>query len=234
MPKFVCPIPVWLRSQLLDYDRLYAYPNIPEINDVDLIILDSGAFALSFKKREMDLSYLEDLSYFYNKWYQYNVKCVAPDKFLDFKKTMKNFISWHNIGLFKDVCPVLQSDKKHNLDKRIFYYQLDFYKEFYKGNLDFIFFSNPACRANEYPINFFKDLKEKYGIRWIHNLGAAWDKKDILNWSNFKGLDSLDTIAYYISTNELSGNWNNIKGNKIEISISNVNFAIKYLNNNEI
>ena len=51
MPKFVCPVPNFMRNSLLKYNRLYAYPVIPELDNENLIILDSGAFALFMQKK---------------------------------------------------------------------------------------------------------------------------------------------------------------------------------------
>ena len=72
-------------------------------------------------------------------------------------------------------------------------------------------------------------MKDKYCIEWIHNLGAGWDKSDIIAWSHFKGLDSIDTIAYYNSTNSIEGNWMRKNGSKKEIAFENVKFANKFL-----
>jgi len=43
--RFVCPVPSWLRGKLLEYNRLYAFPVIPEsLQNAEFQILDSGAY----------------------------------------------------------------------------------------------------------------------------------------------------------------------------------------------
>ena len=71
-----------LEPELSGFDRLYAYPNIPNITPEHMIILDSGAFALSCKKQKMDNEYIQQLAKHYEQYVQHkNVYFIAPDVF---------------------------------------------------------------------------------------------------------------------------------------------------------
>lgn len=227
--RFVCPVPKWLRGKLLKFNRLYAYPVEPElIGNAEFQILDSGAYGLSLSGGKMDDEYLFNLNNHYLKFGGKNIFCVAPDTFLNFKETIKKFENWHKLGYSK-VCPVIQMPKKGNFDQRTISYQLDYYSDFFGGNIDFLFFSNPSVRCIETPTDLFSWMKEKYCIEKIHNLGAGWDFRDIQDWSRIKGLDSIDTIAYYNAVNKPDGNWANAQSKRDVKAINNVKFANKIM-----
>ena len=227
--RFVCPVPEWLRGKLLEYNRLYAFPVVPEpIANSEFQILDSGAYGLSLSKRKMTDEYLENLNTHYNKYSGQNIYCVAPDTFLNFKETIEKFEKWHSNDYCK-VQPVIQMPKAKNFDWNIIKYQLDYYSDFFDGNIDFLLFSNPFCRQIEYPKNLFKKIHDLYAIDWIHNLGAGLNLQDVKAWSQTK-INSIDTIAYYNAVNSVDGNWMRVSGTKISKAQKNALIANKIMN----
>lgn len=197
--RYVLPIPFNLRGKLLDYNRLYAYPTTPESAEEDqLIILDSGAFSLSQKGKSIDKRHMALLNdyYFYNS--NNNTRCVAPDVFMNPIETIENWEHWQAQGYY-EVCPVLQSTEKYQVKEME--WQVEYYEQF---KCDFWFFSNPSmtgkhAQAQYRTIKKITDLARRSGAKWIHNLGAGWNLKDISDWWNLRCFDSMDSIAYYTS-----------------------------------
>lgn len=166
---------------------------------VDKIILDSGAFALSQTKRAIDTAYINALEqyYFYNA--DERCICVAPDVFLNPVQSMYNFRKWQSMSSIK-VAAVLQAERKGNININNLMKQAEFYRKY----TDTIFFSNPALTAetakNLKIQKLFKFMKQELEVKWIHNLGAGWNLTDIQNWKNIGYFDSMDSIAYYTTT----------------------------------
>jgi len=180
--------------------RLYAYPCEPKFKNGGLVILDSGAFALSQSGRRMNFAYMKKLSEHYKKHYSENVICVAPDEFLNPVQSMINFKNWHKLGLFSNACPVLQCETKFKIDEKSILQQAEFYRNY----SEVVFFSNPSLTAKEsgYKLNkIFGKIKDM-GYKWIHNLGAGWNLEDVKAWKNIENLDSFDSIAYYNTKNQ--------------------------------
>lgn len=227
--RFVCPVPSWLRGKLLDFNRLYAYPTKPEsIKGADFLILDSGAYGLSLSKKKMDDLYLYNLNEHYSKYKTKHVYCVAPDTFLNYKETISKFEKWHD-KKYTNVQPVVQMAKAKDFTWGVVKYQLDYYSEFFGGNIDFLLFSNPFCRKVEYPVGFFKKIHDLYAIDWIHNLGAGWSVNDVVDWSS-SDINSIDTLAYYNAVNSVDGNWSRVDGSRVHKAINNAKIANKIMN----
>lgn len=183
--------------------RLYKKEDYPYLvnfaSHVEKIILDSGAFALSQAKRIIDKAYLTALEqyYFYNA--DERCICVAPDVFLNPTQSMYNFQKWRAMSDIK-VAAVLQADRKGSFDVNNLMKQAEFYRKY----TDIIFFSNPALtaeRAKNLKIQkLFRYMKLELDVKWIHNLGAGWNLKDIQDWQKIGYFDSMDSIAYYTTT----------------------------------
>ena len=214
---YVFPIPSWLKGEMLTYKRLYAFPAMPEEKP---FILDSGAFALSKSGKKMDDAYLDQLHKYYTKYPAYH---VAPDVFLNPEKSMDNFDIWCENYPDCLVFPVVQFQVKE-INILVAQYQLDFYFERFK-ELEVLFISNPSLLAWNYPVDFFQEIKNKYQVNYIHLLGAGWNLQDVQRYACLPELDSIDSIAYYNSTNTERGNWSKIKGNKKQIAIENAKRA---------
>ncbi len=176
--------------------RLYAYPCEPRFENGGLVILDSGAFGLSQSGGKMNFAYMQKLSQHYEKYYRDGMLCVAPDEFLNPIQSMMNFQKWHKSGLFANITPVLQCEKKFVVNAKSILQQAEFYSVY----SDTILFSNPGLTAEmsrEQNIEqVFKRVKE-IGYKWIHNLGAGWNIEDIRAWANIRYLDSFDSVSYY-------------------------------------
>jgi len=195
---FIASTQMSLSSDLLHYNRLYAYPNIPEISDTPIIILDSGAFALSMRKGYMDAEYIEKLAAHYQGYdHLDNIYCVAPDVFKNpyiSMKQYKDFVEKYTIN----AVPVLQfSSPQPDLFK--VKKQIDFY---HRLNEDI----KMMCLSNHKfnPVKQYKELqfivniiRETFNENiLIHVLGAGYNHLDVLDWLKI-GVDSLDSISYY-------------------------------------
>lgn len=191
-----------LRQDFKIYNK-EEYPYITKFSEhVEKIILDSGAFALSTVKRKIDKTYLTALEqyYFYNS--DERCICVAPDEFLNPVQSMYNFQKWQSFSEIK-VAGVLQAEKKGVIN----IYNLMKQAEFYRKYTDTIFFSNPALTGetakNMKIQKLFKFMKKDLKVKWIHNLGAGWSLKDIKDWKKIGYFDSMDSIAYYTTTDSI-------------------------------
>lgn len=182
--------------------RLFAFPAEPHFeNNGRIVILDSGAFGLSIKKRKMTMKYMQALNEYYLKHRDdERVICVAPDEFLNPSQTMYNFKKWMAKGFYSKVAAVLQCERKHeiNID------QLKWQAEFYREYTDIIFFSNNGMRGRYAKLQnieeLFRYMKGELGVKWVHVLGAGWSIEDIEDWCGIRYFDSLDSIAYYRSS----------------------------------
>lgn len=206
--RYVLPIPDFLRGKLLEYNRLYAYPNVPESPaENGFVILDSGAFGLSFMGKKMDLSYMQDLSGHYarNNFHEH-IYCVAPDEFLNPYNTLKNLEKWLANSLYSKVCVVFQCKQKRVVDKASILFLLEQYEDL-PHDRRIAFFSNPSLNGRQAlqqqnEISYCLDAIKERGYGWIHNLGAGWNVDDIQSWSRIANFESMDSIAYYTSVQQ--------------------------------
>lgn len=175
----------------------YPFKYIPP-KTVEKVILDSGAFALSQTNHLMDNEYMIALDqYFYYNADKRSI-CVAPDVFRNPSETMINFKKWHSLGLRKDIAPVIQNVSYHRIDLKILMYQADFYRKY----SDVMLYANSCrltgeCSRANHLQDFFKYLKKELKVKWIHVLGAGWNLKDIEDWKRIGYFDSMDSFAYY-------------------------------------
>lgn len=211
--RYVLPIPKQLRGSLLEYNRLYAYPSIPESPaENGFVILDSGAFGLSMQGRSITKTYMAKLNEHYKQNISDNAFAVAPDVFLNPAKTIRNWKYWHSQD-YIDVCPIIQFSEKGMIDLANIRYQVDVYKEHHQK---FWLVSNPSICGNyalsSRNLQTVFEMCRNAGAEWIHILGAGWSIKDIQVWSLVSGFDSMDSIAYYTSVKQ-NEYWSNEREN---------------------
>lgn len=190
-------------SQIKNINRLFAFPNIPTFDNKALVILDSGAFALSQSKKKITSKYMFELSEYYHKYSkQYNnILCIAPDVFKNPLASISNIKKWRYFNLYKNITPVLQNSQSLIIDKDELIYQIDFYASLgYKTLCYSIFGANAILHKQQHIEEVFLYAKEK-GIKHIHCLGAGWSLEDIKVWIEIKGWDTMDSIAYYATKN---------------------------------
>lgn len=185
-----------LEPELSNYDRLYAYPNTPNITPNHMIILDSGAFALSFKRQRMDDEYMQALAKHYERYTTSdNVYCIAPDVFKVPKLSMEQF------EYFKTICsvnvaPVLQFSTP-TADLFSAKKQIDFYRRY--DGIKMVCISNHKFNIEKEADNIkriVEMLKQAFGDIKIHVLGAGFNSLDVARWAD-TGITSMDSISYY-------------------------------------
>ena len=187
-----------LEPELSGFDRLYAYPNIPNITPEHMIILDSGAFALSCKKQKMDDEYIQQLAKHYEQYVQYkNVYFIAPDVFKFPELSMKQFLYFRSICNV-DVAPVIQF-KSPTADIFSAKKQIKFYKE-HAPDLRLICISNHAFNI-ERQSSAISEIVKMIRYSWgrnikIHVLGAGFNSKNVADWMK-TGVTSMDSVSYY-------------------------------------
>lgn len=185
-----------LEPELSGFDRLYAYPNLPNVTPENMIILDSGAFALSCKKQTMDERYIQNLAVHYEQYAHYeNVYFVAPDVFKFPEKSMQQFLFFKSI-CDMDVAPVIQfrSPTADIFDAKR---QINFYKQHCKPRL--ICISNHAFNIKTQAVNIARIveiIKQAFGDIKIHVLGAGFNSKNVADWMK-TGITSMDSVSYY-------------------------------------
>lgn len=197
-----CPVCESKVAEIDNISRLFAYPTEPTFtNNARITILDSGAFGLSLIKQKMTIGYMQKLSKHYEKYHQNDVLCIAPDEFLNPDASMFNFLRWHKLNLFSNVTPVIQAKQKGIVDIEDLYKQAEFYRKY----SDTICFSNNGLTSDKamcIHLDKLFDFLKSLDFKWVHVLGAGWDTKDILGWSQFDGISSIDTIVYYLNKTE--------------------------------
>lgn len=233
--RFVCPIPKWLRGKLLDYNRLYAYPTIPEpLHNAEFIILDSGAYALSKFKGKMTNNYINNLAIHYAKYKtNNNIICVAPDRGGDYKTTIKQF-EYYLTNYEYNISPVLQFSG-HDFN----WYELKFQIEYYKQNLknvEFIFFAKRGAYSYELKdVEITKKIEyvlKELECKWIHFFAAGWGINEVKQFANFHKYISIDTINYYQAAVDYTKNlseWGWACSDKIKNAQYNVQIANKIM-----
>ena len=195
---FVCAVPPELDGRLDEtLARLYAYPRRPEPRgSAPLVILDSGAFALSQQGRRIDQNHMRALAAHYHAHRGTGVWCMAPDVYLDPNATMSNWTWWrYHVGI--PVVPVVQFTRAGVVDLYSAARQAAFYAA---ATPDVIAVSNNALTASEAgPVmaEACALIREKTGASWLHLLGGGWSPGDLARWRDLDCVQSMDTIAYY-------------------------------------
>ncbi len=186
-----------LEPELSDFDRLYAYPNIPNITPDTMIILDSGAYALSCKKQSMTEGYIQDLAKHYEQYKHYqNVYFVAPDVFKFPELSMKQYLYFRNI-CDVDVAPVIQF-RSPTADLFEARKQIRFYKK-HAPKLRLICISNHKFNIDAQSDNIkriVQMIRDEFGDIKIHVLGAGFNSLDVTKWMQ-TGVTSMDSVSYY-------------------------------------
>jgi len=225
--RYVLPIPKWLRGDLLNFNRLYAFPTIPEsLGDSQFIILDSGAYTLSKRRKTMDIKYIDKLYEHYKKYKtSKNIICVAPDVAGDFKKTMKNY-EYFRTKYDLNVMPVLQFPD-HEFNWSLLKYQIEFYKDFI-ADIQMMFFAKRGAYSSElYAYEVDKKIRyiqNEIGIDWIHLFAAGWNRVECRMIGKLNNKITMDSIAYYLTTNNYL-DWGHDKGDRQKNSIENAKIA---------
>lgn len=183
-----------IKKEIVLFDRLYAYPRVPDISGTKVVILDSGAFALSKRNGKMDDKYLKDLAVHYKKYStRDNVLCISADVFKSPSLSMSQFLKF-NI-LFDNAVPVLQFATS-NIDLFDVKKQIRFYAK--NSNQKTICISNnkfdPIKQKKE--LSFIVETIINHGFDWIHVLGAGYSHNDVKDWHEI-GVNSIDSISYY-------------------------------------
>lgn len=177
--------------------KLFAFPKIPKSHS-KLSILDSGAFGLSQKWKEIDAQHMRLLAAHYRKYCGDGIYGIAPDKFLDPKQTMKNFEYWMRKHKVR-VAPVIQCTHKKQVNIYEVMKQISFYKP---HGPEFVCFSNPGLQFRESAQQIkeaIEVLRKELPEAWVHVLGAGWNFEDVKDWLTLSGADSIDSIAYHTS-----------------------------------
>lgn len=186
-----------LEPELSRFDRLYAFPNTPNITAEHMIILDSGAFALSCKNKKMDEQYIQDLARHYKQYASHdNVYFVAPDVFKFPELSMRQFLYFKSICDI-DIAPVVQF-KNSTADLFSAKKQINFYKKHCK-KLRLICISNHQFNISKQSTNIVKIvemIKQSFGDIKIHVLGAGFSSLNVMDWIR-TGITSMDSISYY-------------------------------------
>jgi len=186
-----------LEPELLAFNRLYAYPSIPILDNEKIIILDSGAFALSLSKKKMDAAYIAKLAEHYKKYGgQKSIFCIAPDVFKSPSLSIKQFKEFINNYPDVTITPVLQFQSS-SIDLFNTKKQIDEYSRISKSKMICISNNkfNPVKQFKE--LNFMvENIRQKLGNIHIHVLGAGYSHNNVKDWLK-TGVNSVDSISYY-------------------------------------
>lgn len=240
MKYYVASMTAILRGKITEYPRLYAYPSAPEFIGNKFVVLDSGAFSLSMKGKEIDDEHIRKLGLHYikhNASDSGNVLAIAPDVFLSPEKSMANFVKIQKLYPALRTIPVLQSKRKKKIDLYGTMQQLKFYKTY---NIKSICISNPsllACEALEQGIeDVVSECRSTLGKDiWIHILGAGWNAHDVRMWGTLD-INSIDSIAYYSDAvaqktwRHLSADVFNLNADTVELALNNLKIANQIIN----
>lgn len=217
-----------LEPQLSEFDRLYAYPNVPNITKNHMIILDSGAFSLSKKKQQMDDEYIRNLATHYEVYRDFeNLYFIAPDVFKFPELSMRQY-AYFKTFCDVDVAPVLQF-KSPSADLFSAKKQIDFYKKTGKPRL--ICISNHKFNIDSQATNIchiVNMIHQAFGDIKIHVLGAGFNSLDVAKWMN-TGVTSMDSVSYY--SDAPHHKW---QFGKATVEASNDNFKDTALHNAKI
>ncbi len=228
--RFVCPIPKFLRGKILELNRLYAYPVIPEpLGDAEFRILDSGGYALWKQKREMSKKYINELAAHYKRYSESGSFNAAPDVSQNARKTIKN-TEYYLSNFGNNICPIFHfPDSK--FDFSLLNYQISAYKSLF-GNCDFVFWGGTmdyAGRMLNEALKFKLNLlRDKLNVKWIHFLGAGWNKLEVAKLAQFDQKISFDSLSYYNCIDDkiwCSNDWGNWSEDKTKLAIENAKTA---------
>ena len=139
---------------------------------------------------------MKKLSDFYKEFDNENTFCVAPDEWLNPSQSMYNFHLWNKLGLYENIVPVLQSEQKNLFDLDNLKKQADYYR----GKSKYVFIGNNNLTpevARNLRFQSLLDYLHNIGYEYVHLLGAGWNDDEIVGWSTFDYLNSVDSIAYY-------------------------------------
>lgn len=185
-----------LEPELSNYDRLYAYPNLPNITNDKMIILDSGAFGLSCSGKKMTDEYIKNLGEHYLKYMQDNVFCIAPDVFKNPTLSIRQFEYFKTLYKDLNVSPVIQFTEPvadiFSAKKQIKVYST-------LCNPKMICISNHkfnVIKQTSALQRICKMIRDAFGDIKIHALGAGFNYQDVSNWMK-TGITSMDSISYY-------------------------------------
>lgn len=185
------------KLDLSKFNRLYAFPTIPDIDSEHKIILDSGAFGLSKSGGKMDRCYMDQLALHYKKYGRdKNVYCIAPDVFKSAHKSIRQFKEFAESHPEIIVAPVLQFQHT-NIDLFNAKKQIDEYSRLSKSKMICISNNkfNPVKQAAE--LKYIVDkIRLKFDGIWIHVLGAGYSHNNVNDWLSL-GVNSIDSISYY-------------------------------------
>jgi len=182
---------------LTQLPRLYAYPTKPDLSGDKMIILDSGAFALSKSKKRMDAEYMQCLADHYRRYStRENVYAIAPDVFKNPVKSLQQFRYFSAEYPDIDIAPVIQFNNR-TIDLFNAKKQIDAYSQYSKSKL--------VCISNNKfkPLTQHNDLRRitdfiraRFGNVWVHVLGAGYSHNNVRDWLK-TGVNSIDSISYY-------------------------------------
>lgn len=192
---FVCAAHKSLNLQ--KFNRLYAFPTVPDLAGDNMVILDSGAFALSKSGKKMNADYMQRLADHYRHYQtRDNVFCIAPDVFKNSFLSVRQYQNF--IADFADVpvCPVVQF-KSSTIDLFSTKKQIDSYAQMRQSR--FVAISNNAfCPLKQHKeLSYITDyIRRRFGSVWVHVLGAGYSHNNVKDWLK-TGVNSIDSISYY-------------------------------------
>ncbi|GEM_PF-6280337 len=179
---------------------------LPILAPEQQLVLDSGAFARSFQKpadRAPVQEWMRDLAAWYREAraiYGERLRwCVAPDVFGDPRATWQQWCMWQEASPDVPVAPVIQLWPGKPLDLYTIQQEAKRY-----GVQPVVCLSNPAKitaarwgSALEAACSLIRDACGQEC--WIHLLGAGWSQEDVIGYARVPGLDSIDSITYYLA-----------------------------------
>lgn len=191
-------------SKIQGINRLFAYPTTPHTeNNGNLVILDSGAYGLSLRRGNMNLSYMRKLSEHYATYANNKTLCIAPDVFENPMETLENLKKWNKYNLFPNIVPVLQNSQKYIINRNEIKFQIDYYARNGYKKLCFSINKTDGKQVKTQKLEELLLYAKTKGIQHIHCLGAGWNIADIRIWKTIKGWDTMDSIAYYNEGNPI-------------------------------
>jgi hypothetical protein len=212
-----------LRDYLLEYNRLYAYPNIPTVTNEHKIILDSGAFHMYKAKKPVTIEYADKLLEHYEQFKTYsNIYCICADTPKNPYKTKK--LLEYMLKENPLVCPVLHNPSDKGFDAFSIKKQIENYSELCSDR--FIAMSRSKLDINSdkalNTLKFITKIVKKY-FKHFHIFGAGYNHNEVLRWRK-TGCDSIDSISYYTDA-EYGESWDfnyDGSGDFIPLSLANL------------
>jgi hypothetical protein len=185
-----------LNPELRDFNRLYAYPTIPDLDDEKTILLDSGAYMLSMQRRVMTLGYIDKLAAHYQHYaISDNIHCIAPDCFKNpvvSIRQYRHFVDNYSVP----IAPVLQFVSSE-IDLFNTKKQIDTYARLSKSRMICLSNNkfNPVKQSREL-LHIVDNIRRKFSNTHIHVLGAGYNHNNVKDWMKL-GIDSMDSVSYY-------------------------------------